>query len=181
VKWYSNSIGSDLRVRVPPAAGRTDRVEFIERELLATSPASAEHDDVTQYLNEWSNRWVADRYRVFIQTGLRLLKSESMLEPDIHWVDSKHRLGRPTAAVVPVVVEVSISSLDFDQTVKQRLYASEGIDEYWILDTINQRAVVHLNPDGDRYLSINTFGTEHSISPRRLLEAKLDLKWLFIE
>jgi len=39
----------------------------------------------------------------------------------MHWVDSKHRRGRPTAAVVPVVVEVSISSLDFDPTVKQRL------------------------------------------------------------
>jgi len=130
------------------------------------SPASAEHDDVTQYLNEWSNRCVADRYRVFIQTGLRLLKSESMPGPDMYWVDSKHRRGRPTAAVVPLVVEVSISSLDFDQTVKQRLYASEGIAEYWILDANNQRAIVHLNPDGDRYLSVHAFGTEHSISPR---------------
>jgi Uma2 family endonuclease len=104
-----------------------------------------------------------------------------MPEPDMYWVDSKHRRGRPTAAVVPLVVEVSISSLDFDHTVKQRLYASEGIAEYWIFDAINQRAIVHLNPDGDRYLSVHTFGTEHSISPRCLPEAKLDLRWLFIE
>lgn len=161
--------------------GRTGRIELIEGELRAMSPASEEHDDVVRYLDRWSQRVVGEQFHVAVQQGLRLLKTESMPEPDLYWVDASYRRGRPTPAVVPLVIEVGLSSLDYDLTVKQQLYAMEQIPEYWVVDPRSETIIVHRQPLGNRYAKVDTFGIGQTASPQCLTKATLDLHWLFRE
>jgi len=160
-------------------AGRTDRIELIEGELRMMSPASDGHDDVIRYLDRWSHQNVGEQYSVAVQMGLRLLKSESMPEPDLYWIASSHGRGRPDSKAVPLVIEVSVSSLDADLTAKHHLYAQEGIPEYWVVDPETETIVVHRDPMGPRYGKIETFRIGQTVSTICLPGVTFDLKWLF--
>lgn len=163
---------------------RTDRVEFIEGELRTMSPAGDEHDMLIQYLLEWSGDVTGEQYRFGCQQGVRLSKTQSMPEPDIFWLDVAHGRKRATPESVPLVIEVAASSLEYDLTVKQRLYAMENIPEYWVVDVATESIVVHRQPlsefeDQSRYGTVETFKIGQSIAPLCQPEAALDLNWLF--
>ncbi len=159
--------------------GRTGRIELIEGELRNMSPASDGHDDIIRFLDKWSHRVVGENYFVAVQQGLRLLKTESMPEPDLYWVDVRHKRGRPTSAVVPLVIEVSISSLDYDLETKRRLYALDGIAEYWVVDSESETVYVHREPVDASYSSIQVYQSPEQPAPQCLPDARLDLHWLF--
>jgi Uma2 family endonuclease len=61
------------------------------------------------------------------------------------------------------LVEVSDSTLRFDLTVKARLYARAGIPEYWVVDLIHRNLIVHREPSGDQYLSVNAYGADEPV------------------
>jgi Uma2 family endonuclease len=159
--------------------GRTDRIELIEGVLSVMSPATEEHDDMIRFLTTWSHRVVGDRYHLAIQQGIRLQKTESMPEPDIFWVHASHGRGRPTPAVVPLIIEVAVSSQEQDLMVKQRLYAMEQIAEYWVVLPQSATIVVHRQPLGERYTKVETLGLGQTVSPACISNATLDLEWLF--
>ncbi len=159
--------------------GRPDRIELIEGVLTVMSPASEEHDDVIRYLNSWSHQVIGDRYVVSVQAGLRLLKTESLPEPDICWIDAGHRRGRPTPPVVPLVIEVAVTSEEHDLVVKQRLYAMEQIAEFWVVLPRSAAIIVHRNPTGNRYTQIETYRIGQTVSPACVPGATLELEWLF--
>lgn len=157
------------------------RIELIDGELTEMSPASEEHDDVIRYLIKWATANAAADFEFGSQIGLRLLHSDSMPEPDFILIDKSHGRGRITSALTPLVVEVAVASLDYDLTVKQAIYAAEGIPEYWVIDPLAQTVIVHLNPLAKRYGKIDTFSVDQSITPQCLPNARLSLHWLFIE
>jgi len=161
--------------------GRPDRIELIEGVLRMMSPATEEHDDVIQYLIDWSQHVASGRYRIGSQRGIRLLKSESMPEPDVFWIDAAHRRGRPTSKVIPLVIEVAVTSMDHDLVTKQRLYAIEQIAEYWVVAPDTETVIVHREPVGERYGKVETICIGQSVSPICIPEASLDLNWLFRE
>jgi Uma2 family endonuclease len=160
-------------------AGRTDRIELLGGELAMMSPASEGHDELIVQLTEWSAAHARPKYRLAIQMGIRLLKSESIPEPDLYWIDASHRRGRATSKQVPLVIEVTVSSEERDYSFKQQLYALDQIPEYWVADPERETVTVHREPLGERYASIQTFQIGQTVSPLCLPEAVLDLNWLF--
>ncbi len=111
--------------------------------------------------------------------GMRLRQTESMPEPDLFWVKTKHK-GRPTAEVVPLVIELVASTLRYDRIRKSRLYALDGIAEYWIVEVSEQRIEVRTEPEGEEYQRLEVFNrNSQPISPRCLPEASLDIDRLF--
>jgi Uma2 family endonuclease len=76
----------------------------------------------------------------------------------------------PTSAVF--VLEVSDSTLSFDTGEKASLYAAAGITDYWVIDVVNRRVVVHRNPTADAkqkyghgYASVNVLLPGQSLAP----------------
>ncbi len=70
----------------------------------------------------------------------------------------------PGPADVLLVVEVADSSLAFDRTTKQRLYAAAGIPAYWIINLPDDRIEVFEDPRPDeglygRHLEVGRAGT----------------------
>ncbi len=71
-------------------------------------------------------------------------------EPDVAIVRGAtrdYRDGHPGAQDVLLVVEVSASSLKFDQRTKAEVYASAGISTYWIVNLQERRVEVYTQPD----------------------------------
>jgi Uma2 family endonuclease len=80
-----------------------------------------------------------------------VLSDNTMPEPDLTIVRGSLRdyLKRtPTAGDVPLVIEVSASSLRIDSGPLLRAYASNGIPIYWIVNIPNGRVEVYSHPTG---------------------------------
>lgn len=57
----------------------------------------------------------------------------------------------PLAADVSSVIEVADSSLPLDLGPKLRAYATNGIQQYVVVDLVNDRLLVHEEPSGESY------------------------------
>jgi Uma2 family endonuclease len=93
-------------------------------------------------------------------------------EPDVAVIPG--RPGDLTAhpSTADLILEVSDSTLRFDLTVKMSLYAAAGIADYWVLDLVNRKLLVHRSPrpdseqpHGHAYADVKEFGPDESVSP----------------
>jgi Uma2 family endonuclease len=70
-----------------------------------------------------------------------------------------------------LVVEVALTSLDFDRTHKASLYARAGRPEYWIVNLVQRVLEVHRDPAsssapyGWDYRTVTTLGPGEHVSP----------------
>ena len=53
----------------------------------------------------------------------------------------------PGPADLPLVIEVADSSLSTDRSTKQRLYATAGVAQYWLINLPESQVEVHKEPD----------------------------------
>ena len=56
------------------------------------------------------------------------------------------------------------TSLRMDLGPKARIYATAGIPEYWVLDVKRREIVVHREPSGSRYESVERVGVGATLS-----------------
>ncbi len=143
------------------------KIELINGEIQAMDPAGPVHDDLVEFLTQWSVRNTdPERIRVRIQSGPNLPEFNSRPEPDIAWVKARRYLDRhPVSTDVELLIEVSYSSLKSDQQDKEALYAQAGIIEYWIIDIEHELIHVHRDPEDGQFTSIVTISSNESITP----------------
>ncbi|MEL7122866.1 MAG: Uma2 family endonuclease [Bacteroidota bacterium] len=110
-----------------------DRTELINGEIIIKmSPINRPHAYIIDVLMEILVIDLRFRAHVSVQSPI-YLSEYSMPQPDLYiakYQKDKYRNGHPTAEDILLIVEVSDSTLKFDQTVKQKLYAKAGIPEY---------------------------------------------------
>ena len=80
-------------------------------------------------------------------------------------VSGAYKLSSPQPRDLDLVVEISDTSLQFDLTTKASLYARAGIPEYWVLDVISRRLLVHRNPQSGQYESLVSYAENESVVP----------------
>jgi Uma2 family endonuclease len=85
----------------------------------------------------------------------------------------------PSAEAVLLVVEVSDSSLPYELSAKARLYLRAGLQEYWVLDALQERLIVHRAPTDEGYLEIVAWEKGETVMPLALPEALLEVTELF--
>jgi len=71
-------------------------------------------------------------------------------EPDgalVRGLAAAYEHRHPCGEDVLLVVEVADSSLDYDRTTKQRVYAAAGIPAYWIINLRQRTIEVYAQPD----------------------------------
>ncbi|CAA9339143.1 MAG: COG1355, Predicted dioxygenase, partial [uncultured Gemmatimonadetes bacterium] len=61
-------------------------------------------------------------------------------------------LPRPDDCIL--LIEVAESSLEFDTSGMARRYAIAGIPEYWVLDILHARVLVHRRPEAGSYREV---------------------------
>jgi Uma2 family endonuclease len=157
------------------------RIELIRGELREMNPIGPDHCDVVDWLAEWSHENAPrDTVRVRVQNPVAFAALESELEPDIVWAARKrYSQAHPTAEEVVLLIEVADTSIDRDRGEKAEIYAEVGIRDYWIVNLPDRTVEVHRDPEGSRYRTILTFGSDEFVRPLAAPAAQLSVEKLF--
>ena len=125
--------------------------ELIHGEIVEMSPVGFKHAAVVKRLNAFCcNNFPAV---VSVQDPI-LLGDASEPEPDIILLkpeDTFYSSRLPVATDALLIIEVSDSTLRYDQTSKLALYAENHIPELWIVNLQEQQLEIYREPNGSNY------------------------------
>jgi len=142
-----------------------DRIELIDGLLVVREPQSAPHLVALQrtFGGGWNVR----------PAGPVALDEDSEPEPDLAVVpgDPRDYVGGHPARPA-LVVEVSLTRLDFDREYKASLYARAAIVDYWIVNLVDRVVEVRRRPItsdaapyGWTYEAMTMLGPDASVTP----------------
>lgn len=134
------------------------RIELIDGDLIDMPPIGPPHASVSIRLNRLFITRAGHTAIVSVAHPMRL-PPWSMPEPDFMLLRPRaddYAAHHPSAADVLLAVEVADSSLRFDLNVKSRLYAANGVREYWIIEARSPR----LHRFRDPVASARVYGTQ---------------------
>lgn len=80
-----------------------------------------------------------------------------------------------------LVIEVSDSTLHFDQDEKARLYAAAGIADYWVVNIPDECLEVRREPTAIGYISTVVYQPGEQVRPLNVSNIVLNVKTLFDE
>ena len=158
-----------------------DRVELIDGDMLNMAPIGPPHSAVVARLTKQFVLSVVDSAIVSPGGSIRL-GDYSVPQPDLMLLKPRADFyaGQiPTPPDVLLLVEVSESSLAFDQSTKRALYARHGVAEYWVVDIPGKRAHVYREPTGDGYTESVERTLSDIVSPRALPTVQVTAGTLF--
>lgn len=153
-----------------------ERWELIGGDLFRKMPKKRPHVHAVAILTGWLIRHFGGRF-VNTEAPIDVAPEDnptSEPEPDVIVLRpdyTEFRTATPGPADLLLVVEISDTTLEFDLTVKARLYARAGIQDYWVLDLNGRRLIVHREPSSGRYRSIVAYGETEAPAPLAKPEA----------
>jgi Uma2 family endonuclease len=113
-----------------------DRVELVRGELIKMTAKGTPHTVCNAILCRTLDRLLGDRGAIRGQDPITL-PNNSEPEPDViiaRGKDEDYLAHHPYAEDILLVIEISDSTLDYDQKAKLSLYAEAGINNYWIVN-----------------------------------------------
>jgi len=158
-----------------------DRVELIDGDIINMAPIGTQHSAATARLNRLFVLSAGDSAIVSPGGPVRL-GDYSVPQPDLMLLKPREDFyaGQiPTAPDVLLIVEISDSSLAFDQSTKRALYAEHAIAEYWVVDMPGKCVHVYREPTVDGYALALEFTLTDSVSPRALPAVRAIVGTLF--
>lgn len=130
-----------------------ERVELINGEIIKMSPVNSRYAGHVRLMNRTLNFLIGTEAIISIQNPIRL-NDKSEPEPDIAVLyprEDSYIESHPTADDIILLIEVSDSTLRYDRVQKAELYATENIQEYWIVNLQNKQLEVYQNPLDGKY------------------------------
>lgn len=148
------------------------RVELIEGDLIDMPPIGTGHMSVSNRLNRLLVRGAGDDAIVSVAHPMRL-PPWSMPQPDFMLLRPRrddYACAHPGAADVLLALEVADTSLRYDRGTKARVYAANGVGEYWIVEVAARRLHVHRDPQPASrvYRSVQMLEAPFALAPLAL-------------
>ena len=147
------------------------KVEFLEGEIIAMSPEGVPHRSTNHRAVKYLRKLLDGLAEVYESHPITLDNSPysraSEPEPDIAIVqlpESIYDAHHPYPENIYWLIEVSKETLKKDLEQKTIIYARNSIPEYWVIDLVNQKLIVHTQPQADGYMQIAEYKTG-AISP----------------
>lgn len=153
--------------------GEDDPVELVDGRVVVMSPERSRHVAAIDLGAEALRRVFGPGWTVRVQHPLAL-GTRSEPEPDLAVVRGSpldYADAHPREAAL--VVEVAETSLTYDLGEKARLYAGAGVEDYWVVDLVHGRVVVHRDPGSSGYRSVVRHAPGAVLAP---LEASASLE-----
>ncbi len=140
------------------------RVELIDGEIIQMAPQMNRHSVAIGLIERAFRRVLGEDYWIRLQSPLNA-NDHSEPEPDVVIVPGQPRDFDDHPRKALLVVEVSESSYRYDSKVKAGLYASAGIEDYWIVNLNANRLEIYRQPVADdahrfghRYADVTLLG-----------------------
>ncbi|MBF2057709.1 MAG: Uma2 family endonuclease [Cyanobacterium sp. T60_A2020_053] len=127
-------------------------VELLEGELIEMPPESPLHTHVTVTGSNYLRERLKGAGVIREAHPITLTNSEP--EPDIAIVkphSHEYKYQHPSSEDIFLLIEISNKTLNYDLNDKRKVYAKEGIKEYWVVDIKNQQINIFLNPENEDY------------------------------
>ncbi len=121
-------------------------IELLDGLLVVKEPQGSRHVRMVSHIRRVLQRAFGERYDVLVQSPIALDDS-SEPEPDLTVVRERpkdHLQSLPSSPVL--IVEVADSSLGNDRREKRKLYARNGVADYWIVNLRDGALEVHRDP-----------------------------------
>ena len=152
------------------------RMELLDGEIIEMLPIGPFHASSTRRLTKYFSRLGGDRWLVDTQNPV-LLNNHSLPQPDftlLRSVEGEYQTEHPGPGDVILLVEVSDSSLRFDQGRKLVAYAQAGIKEYWIVNLVKRWVEVYREPLSDgTYRSVTRKQGDDLVAPEVFPDATM--------
>jgi Uma2 family endonuclease len=163
-----------------------DRVELIRGEIIQMAAKGRPHETCIRLLLEQFPELVAKRAIIQSQAPIVLLNN-SEPEPDfaiVHKRPDYYLSSHPTASDILLLIEVSDSTLNYDQTTKLALYAEADISNYWIFNLVDNWLECYSKPYENRagkfgYRTKQIFLPNEAIALPCFPDSSLDLSKVF--
>jgi len=126
-----------------------EKIELLDGELVAMSPTGTPHASAVQHLNELLILALHERAVVRCQSPFA---ASELSEPEPDFIVTRrgdYLAEHPGEAYL--IVEVADSSLAKDRGRKLRMYASCGVQEYWVVNLVERYVEVYRHPEGASY------------------------------
>lgn len=140
------------------------RVQLINGEIVVMSPMGTRHAAAMRLATQVLMKQISSPFELVAQLPMTF-SDQSEPEPDFAIITGDPRdalAGHPTTALL--IIEISDSTLQYDQTVKRALYAANAIPEYWIVNLKDGQIEVHLNLNSNEYQTVEIFKPDQQIS-----------------
>ena len=154
-----------------------NRIELINGEILDMAPIGFNHAGHLKRINNLLTILVTGRAIVSVQDPLQLGDISEpepdfmLLKPNTDYYSSRH----PTADDVLLLIEVSDTSLQFDQNQNLLLYALHSIPEYWLLNLSDVCLEVYRKPNGEVYAEKTTLYPGDSVTLSQLTDISIQV------
>ncbi len=142
-----------------------ERVELLEGALVELAPAGPAEASAVARLKQRLGEALAERAEIRVQAPLAASEL-SEPAPDLAVVErGDYSRQPPTAAYL--IVEVGERSLEEELELKPRVYASAGVEEYWVVDLARRRVEIFREPEANGFTSRRTAVSDEVLSPAR--------------
>jgi Uma2 family endonuclease len=164
----------------------SDRIELIRGELIQMVAKGTPHTVCGSILCRQLDRLLGDRAVIRGQDPITL-PSQSEPEPDVavaRGKDEDYLAHHPYPEDIFLVIEISDSTLDYDQTTKLKIYAEAAISDYWIVNLnvrqLERYSQPYQNAQGEfNYLSKQISLPHQSVAIPGFEDVLLDLNRVF--
>ena len=155
-------------------------VEFLEGEIVEVSPEGIEHSYTNDSVVKYLRKVLLDLADVRESHPITLDNSEP--EPDLAIVrlpETIYRSHHPYPQDIYWLIEISNRTLKQDLEQKIITYARNGIPEYWVIDLVNKKLVVHTQVQNNSYAQIVEY-QQGTISPLAFPQVTIALDKLLL-
>lgn len=145
------------------------RLELVQGELINKMGKKRPHVNALVAVQAWLVQTFGEQY-VNPEAPIDVAPEDNPTnepEPDLVVLvrPSREYNTNPRSTDLRLVVEISDSTLGFDLTAKAELYARASIVEYWVVDVVGRRIIVHRDPREGLYRSVVSYGDQETLSP----------------
>ena len=128
-----------------------DRIELIRGEIIEMPPKRTSHSVCNSYLWKQLYELIGKQAEIRVQEPI-ILPLNSEPEPDLVIAQKKsdnYLAAHPTVEDIILIIEISDSTLKYDRETKLSLYAEARINNYWIVNLLDNRLEVYSKPFSD--------------------------------
>lgn len=146
------------------------RVELLDGQVVEMSPIGSRHAGCVNRLTRLLTQALGDRATVAIQNPA-VLDDFSEPQPDVAVMKFRsdgYAARHPSPDDVLLLIEVMVSSADFDRDVKTPLYARAGIREVWLVDLEAAAIEVYREPGPEGYAVVRRGARGDALTPATL-------------